>query len=224
MEIFLLPWHPHPDLILPQLWFFSSDPWLLQQLLFILHMLPVLASTICRLPFCVWLCSGALVHPFLPDFHCVGMYHCWAWRRWSLKINQVIWAPFLFQGFILWCSIRYTACRVYLESKESDTDSQLNAECMRGSSMVLEVFPALTHWGLLAQTWGCSHFPIENSGKEGEDCIPCFRKQGEIASIKWNFERDSTSGLLESILLRWCHGRIFLLNDLFLCSHSSSNM
>lgn len=31
--------------------------------------------------------------PFLHDLHFIGMHHSWAWRRWSLTINQLSWAP-----------------------------------------------------------------------------------------------------------------------------------
>lgn len=45
-------------------------------------------STLCRPPFCVWVCPGTPCSAmqgllaFLPDFFFfVGMYHSWAWRR-----------------------------------------------------------------------------------------------------------------------------------------------
>lgn len=57
-----------------------ADPWLLGQVLCIPPKLPFLVSTLSRLAFCVCLFF-------------VGMHCSWAWRRSSLNINQLPWAP-----------------------------------------------------------------------------------------------------------------------------------
>lgn len=58
----------------------------------------VLVSTLCKLPFCVWVWPGIWVWPyssillaFLPDIF-VGMYQTWTWRGRFLNVNHLSWA------------------------------------------------------------------------------------------------------------------------------------
>lgn len=142
-KLFLLPWPPCPYLILSRLWLFSPDPWVLKQLLFILHVLPVLVSTICRLPFCVSLLRSSLfiqagLLSFLPDFHCVGMHHSSAWRRWSLKI-QLSWLffPSELNLMVLLSGTLPAGCIWRLKNQTQNTSKMQNV------------------WGVLAWFWKC---------------------------------------------------------------------
>lgn len=98
-----------------------------------------------------------LVHPCRPLVLFAWLLLCWDASLLSLEEmihgdEPVFLGPSSLQGFISWYSIRYTTSRVYLQIKESDTNSQLNAECMRSSNMVLEMSPHLTHKAVLPQT------------------------------------------------------------------------
>lgn len=51
--------------------------------------LPVTPSLLCLSLSRISLLIHTTLLVFLPDFLFTGMHHCWAWRRWSLNINQL---------------------------------------------------------------------------------------------------------------------------------------